>query len=297
MKRLLILFLLFPVICFGQYRADRARTNPVVSDGNGYCFRGHLATATGAYCAEATALFARMTTVPTDARKAVINNFIVGAKAAGIWQKWDAVYVLAASDQQSALLNWIADTNNATTINAPAFKIDTGYAGGVGTINTHYNPTQDAVNFAQDDASSLVYISALGATGDNRVFGALSGDTWYYLSPSFNNVQSIMSVNSTQNHLFYPLISELGLAGISRSSATTEVEYRTDGTSTYTENSNGLLNENIGVLGLWFEGNGYGLYGGTVSFFCVGSSFSQTNYDALATLVETYMDAVGCGKP
>lgn len=129
MKRLLLFLCFLPVICFGQYRADRARTNPNVSDGNGYCFRGHTATAVSAYCPEALALFARMTTQPTDARKTVINTFITSLKTAGVWDKLDAMYVFAAANQQAALLNWIADTNNATAENSPAFTADEGIQG------------------------------------------------------------------------------------------------------------------------------------------------------------------------
>ncbi len=46
MRRLLIILLLIPVICFGQNRGERDRVNPVTSDCAGYGFRGHWETAT-----------------------------------------------------------------------------------------------------------------------------------------------------------------------------------------------------------------------------------------------------------
>lgn len=78
--------------------------------------------------AEAKALFARMTTPPTNARKAQITKLIRTLKKAGVWAKLDVLYVFAAADSQAALLNWKGATFNAVNHGA-AFTADRGFTG------------------------------------------------------------------------------------------------------------------------------------------------------------------------
>lgn len=79
------------------------------------------------YDEAAVDLFARFTSTPTTVRKGQINNLIVALKAAGVWDKLDALYVIAAADTQAAGLNWIADQYNATAVSDPVFAADRGY--------------------------------------------------------------------------------------------------------------------------------------------------------------------------
>lgn len=81
------------------------------------------------YLAQAKALFARMTVPPSNARKSLINQTISALLSAGVWQKLDALYVMAAHDAQAARLNWIADQYNLTAVNSPTFTTDSGYTG------------------------------------------------------------------------------------------------------------------------------------------------------------------------
>lgn len=81
------------------------------------------------YDSAAAALFARMTTQPTQSRKALINNTIIALKTGGVWSLCDALYVTAAADSQAARLNWIADQYNLTAFNSPVFTVDRGYTG------------------------------------------------------------------------------------------------------------------------------------------------------------------------
>jgi hypothetical protein len=141
MKRLLLFLCFVPVICFGQYRADRTRTNPNVADGNGYCFRGHLATATSSYCAEALALFARMDTAPDASRKCLINTLIEAYKGKGIWDSLIAFVPYASHTEQSSLLNWKDTAYNSTNMSNMVWTKDRGFqrTGATGYINTNVN--------------------------------------------------------------------------------------------------------------------------------------------------------------
>jgi len=120
---------------------------------------GHkLPTLISPFCAEADALFARMTVQPTVAKKYAINRFILSLKSDGIWQKFDCFQVYAAETEQQGLLNWVKDAHNATNTSM-AFHADSGFMGN-GTsayINTQYNLYSDSVHFKNIDQSIGIY--------------------------------------------------------------------------------------------------------------------------------------------
>lgn len=89
------------------------------------------------------ALFAAMTTPPSDARKTLIDTMIVALKAAGIWTKLDVLWVMAAADAQAGNLNWKNPGSQTLTPTNTTFTADRGQAGN-GT--TAHIPT--GVNFA-----------------------------------------------------------------------------------------------------------------------------------------------------
>ena len=96
-----------------------------------------------AYTAQALALFARMSTEPDTTRKGVINTLISSLISAGVWDKLDALYLLAAHDAQAARLNWKSTSFNCTAVNSPTFTTDRGYAGDGSTsyLDTGYAPS------------------------------------------------------------------------------------------------------------------------------------------------------------
>ena len=107
------------------------------------------------YDAAATALFARFTTPPTSARKAVINTLIVALKDAGVWSKLDALYLFAAADSQAARQNWVQDLYNATAVSSPTFTADRGYNGdgSASYVDSGFNPTTAVTpKFVQNSA-------------------------------------------------------------------------------------------------------------------------------------------------
>lgn len=106
--------------------------------------------------AEADALVARFTTQPTNARKALIDTLVGLLKAAGVWTKLQAFYIMAAFDAQSARQNWIADQYNLIPVASPTFTVDRGYQGdGVSSyLQTGLNPnTAPSPKFTRDSAS------------------------------------------------------------------------------------------------------------------------------------------------
>jgi hypothetical protein len=111
------------------------------------------------YCAEANALFARMTVQPPVERKVIIDTLIRGLKRDTIWSKLDVVYSFVAHTEQAALLNWKSTSNNASNINM-VYRVDSGFMGNGSTsyINTNFNPFSQGINYTKTNASFGAYI-------------------------------------------------------------------------------------------------------------------------------------------
>lgn len=78
---------------------------------------------------DATAFEARKTTPPTVQQAYLDCTLITDLKTAGTWSLIGEMYVLAAADTQSALLNWKSATHNLTASGSPAFTPLVGYTG------------------------------------------------------------------------------------------------------------------------------------------------------------------------
>ncbi|SDL07398.1 hypothetical protein SAMN05428953_12655 [Mesorhizobium muleiense] len=126
----------------------------VISDGR-KLYNGQLVVpVSGLHSAEALALFARFTTPPTDARKTLINNRILAAKASGAWALRDGFYMMAAADAQAGQRNWKADAFNLSEQGTIAFAADRGYTGdgATGYLATGFTPSAAGGQFALNSA-------------------------------------------------------------------------------------------------------------------------------------------------
>lgn len=114
---------------------------------------GAAVSVAGEFTTGALALFARMTTPPSDTRRTLINGVFAAGERDGWLAKLDALYLLAANDSQAAKLNWISSSYNLTETAAPAFTADKGFVGN-GTsqrLDTTFNPTTaSAPKFVQN---------------------------------------------------------------------------------------------------------------------------------------------------
>lgn len=86
-------------------------------------------------------------------RKTLLNALVQGLIADGIWQKLDRLWILAAENSQSALIDLVA-LDQATAVNSPTFTADRGYAGdGVTSyVDTTFNPLTQGVTYQKDSA-------------------------------------------------------------------------------------------------------------------------------------------------
>ncbi len=127
----------------------------------------------GVFSAEADALFARMSTTPTMLRKRQIDRLIKRLKAAGVWTKLDALYVLAAANSNAALLNWVSTSFNLTATNSPTFTADRGYTfdGSTNYLATGINFTAGGLKYVDDNCSMFGWVhdqTAVSRSGANH---------------------------------------------------------------------------------------------------------------------------------
>jgi hypothetical protein len=128
--------------------------------------------------ADVAAIVAAMTTPPDAARELLIEGLVGDLKTAGIWDKLDCLYVMAAADAQAAGLNWINPAAFALSPqSSPTFTADSGYAGDGSTsyLNSGWDPDTDGVNFAGADMHVFAKC-AVGPSGATQcLVGTLDG--------------------------------------------------------------------------------------------------------------------------
>lgn len=92
---------------------------------------------------ESVALFQRFTAQQSYGRRYAANEVISRLKAAGIWDRLDALYLLGANDLQAATRNWKADAFNLVQVGTVTFTADRGVAGNGtdGYFTTGYVPS------------------------------------------------------------------------------------------------------------------------------------------------------------
>lgn len=178
---------------------------------------------------EATALFARFSSQPTDARKLVIDNLFTALKAGALsgtnlLTKLDELHVVAAHDEQAGQRNWIADTGNLTPVNSPTFTIDRGYSGDAVSQHVSWGVAWNAGGkFSQNSACLFSWETqedngsgfAIGTTSTS-VTHLLRGRTGGGISAVINDGTALTSVQA----------SSQGLTLINRSASNSKELYR-----------------------------------------------------------------------
>jgi len=105
-------------------------------------------------------------TAPSAAQQTLQNTLVEDLKTAGVWDKLDVFYVFATDgDGDYATLNWKAPSSHQVTkVSSPTFTANVGFTGDASSayLDTNYNPTNDAINYALNAASFGFFISDEG---------------------------------------------------------------------------------------------------------------------------------------
>lgn len=181
-----------------NYAVDISYNGAVVATGNFTI--GEDDAPAGSYQAESTALFARMTTQPTEARKTAIDNVIASLKTAGVWSKLENLHVYAAHEAPTARLNWVADARNAAFVSASGgdvlFTVDRGALNQLGAyIDYGFSPAT-ATKFLQDDASLGVWVNDSAASATGTATLGVIGSNQVGLNPRATSDVAAARINS-----------------------------------------------------------------------------------------------------
>jgi hypothetical protein len=174
-------------------------------------------TITANFAAETSTLLAAMDVEPATGRQSLINTYIVGLKDAGIWAKFDLLYVLAAHDEQAARLNWVAPASfEAVNVGAgPTFVADRGITGdGSSTAwSTGYIPNTNGVQFSLNNASMWVWCNT-NVSENAADFGvSVSQSSFIRARSAGDTISAVLNGSATST---VAIASSIGLTGISR---------------------------------------------------------------------------------
>lgn len=97
---------------------------------------------------------------PSSARQTLMNTFITGLKSDGIWNKLDALWLIANETEEQGKKNLKANKFNLVPINSPTFTVDRGYStnGTTQYIRTGTAPKYQN-NYTQNNASFGLYVN------------------------------------------------------------------------------------------------------------------------------------------
>ncbi len=255
-----------------------------------------LYNALNAYIASVR-IFSAFTTPPSAARQTLIQNCVGSLITAGVWDKLDALYMLAAADSQAAKINWKAPgTYNCTEVNAPAFTADSGFLGAsTKYIDSNFNPTTATTpNFIQN--SSSIFAWSLSVAADSILIGTAaatgtSGES--YFLPWFvggGNYFFARVSSSADQTILNPFSTGLGFWVGSRTGASATDFYRNGGASFLTSATASAAPANA-KLTIMHRGGQYST--GTIAASGFGSGLSAADNTALYNALRTYLTGVG----
>ena len=247
---------------------------------------------------ETEALLARFSSAPDATRQGHINTLIAALKAGGVWSKLDALYIMAAHDEQAGQRNWIADAYNLVPTEGigafPVFTVDEGYTcdGSSNYIDTEFNPTAAAptAKYVQNSAHisiwrlSDVVAGTRSDIGASALLGVVSFGT--SASGAINSAVTGIGSGSTAT-----ITDGIGHTIFNRS-ASNALEFYKNGADTATagdDASSGLPSSNI-TIGT----RGGGAWSAApFAAASIGASLDATQAAAFYTALAAYIAAVG----
>jgi len=251
----------------------------------------------GGFCATYQTVYDFLTTKPSDAIAAAQNVMVCGLIDDGVWAKLDIFYLFAQTTNgaSEALVNFVVPgTNDATLFNIPTFVALEGFTSN-GTnqrINSPYNPTSHAINYAQDSATVGCYIRTNTAETKSD-FGVIGGANRNVNLITRNaGDQMLIRLNDNQP-LGIASTDSRGMWIATRTGANVRTVYRNKAVF-YTDASAsvGVPDSTFQFLALSTQ-DGYTTRQQSVGF--IGGGFTQADVDNMTDRVEAYMDSNGKG--
>lgn len=235
--------------------------------------------------------------VYADAARAVVARL----KEFGVFTKLDWLNAYPNESSTAALKNIVRDDFHSSLVNAPTFAAGQGITTSSGKyILVDYNPSIDAINFAQDTAAAFVWVeTAVGNSGLNTVLGARQASPQRYIriSPYESNGAAVYFDMNNVNGITGTVVAQgnyIGFyAGLRTSS--TAVSLRKNGSQLASMSfaSSGVPNSQVAVGAARSSDGSAGEYWpGRISFAGMGN-LSAAELDNVRIALGEYRTAVG----
>jgi hypothetical protein len=233
----------------------------------------------------------------SGARQTLVNNLIVGLKADGVWAKLDRLWIFAAENHESALIDLFA-LAQALPSSGITFTVDRGYTGNgtTGIIRTLFNAATMGVKYTRDAAHMAAWDNVDRADAPTVITGV--GDDFGVftdLMPLSSN-SIIAHVNGGGGGSPTNVGTSQGFS-IGQRNSNSQTEYFHNGVSKGTTE----LAAAYPVISVPFYvcarndhvGDGSGFMTDQVSMVSYGGNFTSTEALAYYNRLRTYMTAVG----
>jgi hypothetical protein len=214
----------------------------------------------------------------------------------------DVLYIFAAPDSATSLLNLVSSSFNATAVNAGAgFTTDRGWIGdgdasGSGTryLNSGFNPSTAGGHFAQDSASVMAYSRTNDNNGQHFDVGQLSGTTQTRLNPrSINAVSGRGPNDATTTSAATDPADSLGMFVRTRTSSTNIDSYhRTTSLGSVSQASLAIANTNLTFLSNPAVG-ATNYSNRQLSAGAIGGALTSAKVTDLYNALQTFLTAIG----
>lgn len=252
---------------------------------------------------ELVTYMAGLTTELSSAQLVKINDFIKDYKAddslTNLSDAYDVMYYLGNETAESSLRNMVKRAHDATAVNSPTFTPYEGWQGdGISSyIDTNYNPSTQADNYALDDCAFGVYCRTARAADDNKYHGVVLGSNYTQIMlhrATSNSVRGWVNTAVSAGTVDHTVSNTLGMSIIGRSAANSCYASRNKSISSGTGVSNGIPNDYIYLLAR-NAGGARGFDNVQISFAFAGKYLDSTSVGYLTDDFEALMDANGKG--
>jgi hypothetical protein len=249
-------------------------------------------------CTASTNWLARATNVTLTVDKQNYDNLLCGLNTDGVLTSLDALYVYAAPDSATALLNLVQNAFNSTTTGTVSFSAYHGFTGDGSTffIDTGLKPSTGGTNYVQNSASTGAYVLTSNASTANYIAIGTGNAFNSYLALQTSFGQALYFVNGGTNGA--PAIANTQGFWVSTRTAASGAgaislyNFKTSSSAIDATNSTsgGLDNVNIYVFAA-NEAPAVAFSNAQMSAAFIGTGLNATAAGHLSTRLNTFMTA------
>lgn len=233
--------------------------------------------------AESVALFARMTSGPSDTRKRQIDTLIRTLKGQGIWATLDGFWIPAAGNSQDATLNWVSSSFTLIPNGGITFTADRGYTGNgtSGSIDTGL--TVGGGNATQNSHAAGVYMNV-----DPNFSGFQMSGSALEIGAKASPGPQYEALSSSGGGQFVAVTNGLGYSGLTRTASTGFTMQKDLAQTAKTAAASGFS----GGITL-MQGGGSGFSSGRIAMAHLGGGLTTAQLQSLDTALVGYLTAIG----